>query len=334
LLDLIAVGEPLAELAAESAGRLGDVERFRRGWGGDTANCVLAAARLGGACGYVTRVGDDEFGRAFVALLERRGVDASQVGIDAAHHTGVYFVSYTDEREHRFTYLRRDSAASRLTGGDLDPAYVGGARVLHASGISQAISRTCAEAIETAMTIARAAGTTVSYDANVRPALGSAETLRSNFVSALSLADIVFVSEEDIAFLYDDSPVEVALDRILGAQPTLAVAKLGACGCLIADDAGTRLHVPGWTVEAVDATGAGDAFSAGFILSWLRGAAPEEAGRFANAVGALTAAGIGAIAPQPDRDQVAAFMERQTPWRGARNRGRSVGRSRAAKEEP
>jgi len=315
LLDLIAIGEPLVELAAESSGRLGEVEHFRRGWGGDTANCVLAAARLGGACSYITRVGDDEFGRAFVAMLERNGVDASQVGIDTAHHTGVYFVSYTDERQHRFTYLRRDSAASHLAGGDIDPGYVGAARVLHASGISQAISRSCAGAIETAMTIARAAGTTVSYDANVRPALGTAESLRGNFARALSLADIMFVSEEDIAYLYDDSPVEAALDRILGEQPTLAVAKLGARGCLIGDDAGTRLHVPGWTVEAVDATGAGDAFSAGFILSWLRGAAPEEAGRYANAVGALTAAGIGAIAPQPDHDQVAVFIERQTQAR-------------------
>ena len=278
MIDLIAIGEPLVELAAESAGCLGEVERFRRGWGGDTANCVLAAARLGGACGYVTRVGDDEFGRAFVALLERNGVDASQVGIDAAHHTGVYFVSFTDEREHRFTYLRRDSAASHLAGGDIDPAYVGGARVLHASGITQAISRSCADAVETAMTIARAAGTTVSYDANVRPALGTAESLRGNFAQALSLADIVFVSEEDIAFLHDDTPVEAALDLILDARPTLAVAKLGARGCLIGDDAGSRLHLPGWTVEAVDATGAGDAFSAGFILSWLRGAAPEEVG--------------------------------------------------------
>ena len=154
MLDLIAIGEPLVELAAESAGRLGEVERFRRGWGGDTANCVLAAARLGGACSYITRVGDDEFGRAFVAMLERNGVDASQVVIDTAHHTGVYFVSYTDERQHRFTYLRRDSAASHLTGGDIDPVCVGGARVLHASGITRAISRTCADAVETAMTIA------------------------------------------------------------------------------------------------------------------------------------------------------------------------------------
>ena len=119
--DLIAVGEPLVEMAAESAGRLGDVDRFRCGWGGDTANFVLAAARLGGACGYVTRVGQDAFGRAFVAMLEKHGVDARHVISDEEHHTGLYFVTYSEERKHRFDYVRRGSAASHLAGTDIDP---------------------------------------------------------------------------------------------------------------------------------------------------------------------------------------------------------------------
>ena len=122
--DLIAIGEPLVEMAAESAGRLGDVDRFRCGWGGDTANFVLAAARLGGACGYVTRVGQDAFGRAFVAMLETHGVDARHVISDEEHHTGLYFVTYSEERKHRFDYVRRGSAASHLAGTDIDPDYV------------------------------------------------------------------------------------------------------------------------------------------------------------------------------------------------------------------
>ena len=311
--DLIAIGEPLAEMAAESAGRLGDVDRFRRGWGGDTANFVLAAARLGGACGYVTRVGQDAFGAAFIAMLEAHGVDAAQVKADAEHHTGLYFVTYSEERKHRFDYVRRGSAASHLTGADIDPDYVADARVLHASGISQAISRSCADAVRVAMELAREAGTTVSYDANVRPALGDRDTLRRNFEAAVALADIVFVSEEDAAYLYDGTPLEAFLDRILGQRPWLAVAKLGADGCLIKSDAGEQCHVPAWRVDAVDATGAGDAFSAGFVLSLLRGAALAEAGRYANAVGALTASGVGAIAPQPSHDEVTAFMAEQAP---------------------
>ena len=311
--DLIAIGEPLAEMAAESAGRLGDVDRFRRGWGGDTANFVLAAARLGGACGYVTRVGRDAFGAAFIALLEAHGVDAAQVKTDAEHHTGIYFVTYTEERKHCFDYVRRGSAASHLTGSDIDPDYVAGARVLHASGISQAISRSCAGAIRVAMELAREAGTTVSYDANVRPALGDRDTLRHNFEAAAALSDVVFVSNEDSAHLYGGTRLEDVLDYVLEKRPRLAVAKLGADGCLIKSDAGERYHVPAWMVDAVDATGAGDAFSAGFVLSLLRDAALAEAGRYANAVGALTASGVGAIVPQPSHAEVTAFMAGQAP---------------------
>ena len=311
--DLIAIGEPLAEMAAESAGPLGTVDRFRSGWGGDTANFVLAAARLGGTCGYVTRVGQDAFGAAFVAMLEAHGVDAAQVKADADHHTGLYFVTYTEERKHRFDYVRRGSAASHLSAADIDPDYVAGAKVLHASGISQAISGSCADAIRVAMELAQEAGTTVSYDANVRPVLGDRETLRRNFEAARARADIVFVSEEDAANLYGDTPLEAVLDRIVAERPRLAVAKLGADGCLIRSDAGERCHVPAWTVDMVDATGAGDAFSAGFVLSLLADAGLAEAGRYANAVGALTASGVGAIAPQPSHAEVMAFMEAQAP---------------------
>ena len=309
--DLIAIGEPLVELAAESVGRLGDVDRFRYGWGGDTANFVLAAARLGGKCGYVTRVGQDAFGDAFVAMLETQGVDASRVIRDEEHHTGIYFVTYSEDRTHRFDYVRRGSAASHLAGADIDPDYVAGARVLHASGISQAISRSSADAVRVAMETARKAGTTVSYDANVRPALGTRETLRHNFEAALALADVVFVSEEDSAHLFGETPLEDVLDRVVGEQPRLAVAKLGADGCLIKSETQERWHVPAWRIDAVDATGAGDAFSAGFVLSLLREAGLDEAGRYANAVGALTATGVGAIAPQPSHAEVTAFMEAQ-----------------------
>ena len=123
----------------------------------------------------------------------------------------------------------------------------------------------------------------------------------------------MFVSEDDAAHLYGDIPLETVLDRIVGEQPRLAVAKLGACGCLIRSEAGERCHVPAWKIEAVDATGAGDAFSAGFILSLLRGADLAEAGRYANAVGALTASGVGAVAPQPTHAEVTALMEEQSP---------------------
>ena len=310
--DLIAIGEPLVEMAAESAGPLGVVDRFKCGWGGDTANFLLAAARLGGDCGYITRVGQDDFGHAFIDMLRSHNVDASHVIVDEQHHTGLYFVSYSDERKHRFTYVRRGSAASHLASADIDRDYVGGARVMHASGISQAISGSCADAVRTAMETAREAGTAISYDANVRPVLAASESLRHNFEAAVALADIVFVSEEDAAHLYGHTPVDTVLDGITDKGPALAIAKLGARGCLIKSEKGERWHVPAWTIHMVDATGAGDAFCAGFVLSLLRDAEPIEAGRYANAVGALTSTGVGAISPQPSHAEVIAFMEKQS----------------------
>ena len=115
-----------------------------------------------------------------------------------------------------------------------------------------------------------------------------------------------------MANLYGDSPVEAVLGRILSAQPTLAVAKLGARGCLIKSDTGERCYIPAWTIDVVDATGAGDAFCAGFVLSLLRDVDPAEAGRYANAVGALTSTGVGAIAPQPSHAEVVAFIDSRT----------------------
>jgi len=125
----------------------------------------------------------------------------------------------------------------------------------------------------------------------------------------VALADIVFVSEEDAAHLYGHTPIDAVLDGIADKGPVLAIAKLGARGCLIKSEKGERWEVPAWTIRMVDATGAGDAFCAGFVLSLLRDAEPIEAGRYANAVGALTATGVGAISPQPSHAEVTAFME-------------------------
>ena len=119
----------------------------------------------------------------------------------------------------------------------------------------------------------------------------------------------MFLSEEDSAHLFGETPLEDVLDRVVGERPRFAVAKLGADGCLIKSETGERWQIPAWRIDAVDATGAGDAFSAGFVLSLLREAGLNEAGRFANAVGALTTTGVGAVAPQPSHAEVRAFME-------------------------
>jgi 2-dehydro-3-deoxygluconokinase len=302
-MDLVALGEPMLEFAAEERARLGSVQRFRRGWGGDTSNTVVAAARLGASTGYVSRIGGDEFGSSFMSLWKREGVDASRVVVEPEGFTGIYFISVRQDGEHDFTYYRNGSAASRLSPHDLDPEYLSRARILHTSGISQAISKSCRAAVEAAIDIVHRGGGLVSYDANVRPKLAPLPVLREMFQVAVSKADMVFVSEEDLGHLYPNSDSAEASGRVLSFGPDLVVLRRGRAGCQVLSG-GENIPVPGWPEDPVDSTGAGDAFNAGFLVSWLEGRSLEEAARFANAVGALTVGGLGAVNPLPYRGQV------------------------------
>jgi 2-dehydro-3-deoxygluconokinase len=312
-LDIVAFGEPLVEFTAEERGPLEAVRTFRRGWGGDTSNAAVAAARLGVSVGYVTRLGSDEFGRSFLTLWQGEGVDTSRVVVDPEGYTGVYFIAFEEDGAHDFTYYRQRSAASRLRAGELDPNYLASCRILHTSGITQAISDSSRAATQEALTAARARNVTISYDANIRPKLAPLAVLRQTFESTVTLADIVFVSDEDVRHLYGEVPLARAVGAILGRGPQLVVVKTGVQGCIVASADGRRDIVSAFPVRPVDTTGAGDAFDAGFLVRWLEGGPPNEAAAFANAVAALTTSGLGAVGPLPTRSRVERFLEAGRP---------------------
>jgi 2-dehydro-3-deoxygluconokinase len=308
--EILSIGEPLVELAAEEHGPLEAVGRFRRGWGGDTFNCAVSAARMGASVGYVTRVGDDPFGRAFMDLCHDEGIDASGSVVDPRGYTGLYIIAFHGGR-HVFTYYRKGSASSRLHPDDIDRLHIGQARILHTSGITQAISDSALAAVEVAIDAARRRDVVVSYDANLRPALRPIPFLRTVFESSVPRADIVFVSLEDITHLYGDVPDEEAARTLLDLGARVVVVKRGQDGCLVATKDQGSTVCPPWRVDVVDPSGGGDAFAGAFLVEWgLRGAELPDAGRFANAVGALTVAGLGAVAPIPTRARLLEFIGR------------------------
>ena len=110
-LDIVALGEPLIEFNQTKAQENG--ADYRLGHGGDTSNAAIAAARQGARVGYLTALGADAFGDAFMDLWTRENVDASRVIRDPSAHTGVYFVTH-GPKGHVFSYLRAGSAASRM----------------------------------------------------------------------------------------------------------------------------------------------------------------------------------------------------------------------------
>ncbi len=299
---LICLGEPMIELNQTEPGE----PRWLQGFGGDTSNAAIAAARQGAAVGYVTALGTDTFGDRFIALWRQEGVDCSHVARRDDGHTAVYFVTHA-ARGHQFHYLRNGSAASRLTPDDLPRGYLAGARILHLSGISQAISPTARDAGFAAIDIVKAAGGRVSYDTNLRLKLWPLEQARDVIHAAIARADIALPSLDDSELLTGLSDPDAIADFYLRLGPAIVALKLGKEGALVATPEGRR-RIAGRSVKAVDATGAGDTFGGAFLARLLAGDDPFAAAAWANAAAALKTTGFGAIAPMPSQAAVAAFL--------------------------
>lgn len=299
---ILALGEPMLEFNADVDGALESAESFAVGYGGDTSNFLIAAARSGARTGYVTRVGDDAFGTVLTRLWEREGVGTAHVAREAGGRTGIYFIA-RGAAGHGFTYYRADSPASRLSPADVPEQAVARARLLHVTGITQAISTTACDAAFHAMAVARTHNTLITYDPNHRPALWSRERACAVILRSLELCDIALPNLEEGRMLTGEESPESVLGALCARGPKVVVLKLGEEGALVADG-GEVTHIPAHPVTAVDASGAGDTFDGAFAARLVAGASPVEAARYAAVAAALTTTGYGAVRPIPDRPEI------------------------------
>ena len=301
--DIIALGEPLIEL-----NRPKGADHYALGCGGDVSNAMVAAARSGASAAIATAVGDDEFGRMLLALWAREGVDAASVKLNPTAPTGIYFVSHT-EAGHDFSYRRAGSAASLYGAEDLPRDAIRGAKILHVSGISQAISTHAADAVFAAMALAREAGVLLAYDTNVRLKLWPIARARAVIHEAMTNIDIALPGLDDARLLVGVEDPDRIVDRYLSFGARIVALKLGAEGCLVAT-AEQRLRVPPHRVSAIDATGAGDTFDGAYLAEYLQTGDPFRAALYANTAAALATQGYGAVAPMPHREAVLAELDR------------------------
>ena len=275
---------------------------YQQGFGGDTSNAIIAAARAGARTAYLTRVGADSFGLSLLGLWAQEQVDTHAVTPDASAATGIYFVSHGPQG-HEFSYLRAHSAASRM-----DPAWLSGAPAaciaqaqwLHVSGISMAISPSACDTVFAAMDLARTAGTQVSLDANLRLKLWPLARAQACIRQAIGLCDVFLPSYDDMVSLTGLTDAHAIADWSHAQGARQVVLKLGAEGALVSHAAdATRSTVRGHSVKAVDATGAGDCFSGNLLARLAAGDSLLAAAQYANAAAALTVQGFGAVASLP-----------------------------------
>ena len=287
-LDVLTVGEPMALFMALQPGELHAVADFRRVAAGAELNVATGLARLGLRTGYITRLGNDSFGRFLRGVLAHEGIDARYVAADAVHPTGFMLKTRADDgSDPQIEYFRKGSAASHLSVADA-PAGAFPARHLHLTGITPALSPTARELVFHLARQARAAGASISFDPNLRPRLWPSPEAMAECINALAaLCDTVLPglaegrqltgrhSAEDIAAFY--------LER--GANQV--IVKLGPEGAYHAQRNGPSGIAPGLRVQrVVDTVGAGDGFAVGVISGLLEGLALAQAAARGNAIGA------------------------------------------------
>uniref|UniRef100_A0A3N7G513 fructokinase n=1 Tax=Populus trichocarpa TaxID=3694 RepID=A0A3N7G513_POPTR len=257
-------------------------------------------------------VGEDEFGYMLAEILKENNVNSEGMRFDPGARTALAFVTLRSDGEREFMFYRNPSADMLLQEAELDLDLIRKAKILHYGSISL-ITEPCKSAHIAAAKAAKNAGVVLSYDPNLRlPLWPSAESAREGILSIWDTADIIKISEEEISFLtkgedpYDDAVVR----KLCHPNHKLLLVTEGPEGCRYYTKEFNG-RVKGLKVDAVDTTGAGDAFVAGILsqlakdLSLLQNEDRlREALMFANACGALTVKGRGAIPALPTREAV------------------------------
>ncbi len=304
-VDLLCMGEPMLEFSQLPAGPDG-TQHYLQGFGGDTSNAAVAAARQGARVGYITALGEDMPGDSFLGLWQREGVDTSTVLRTDRYQTGVYFVTH-DHDGHHFLHYRANSAASAFTAADVPEAAIASARILYVSGISQGISASACDAVFTAIGIAQCNGVQLAYDTNYRPRLWPPSRAAAVMHAAMAGAEYAMPGVEDVTILTGLTGPDAMLDFYLRLGCRVVLLKMGKSGAFLATP-DMRMRIPPHPVRAVDATGAGDTFCGAFLARVLAGDAPPAAARYANVAAALKCAGYGAVGPIPRPSEVNAVL--------------------------
>ena len=274
--------------------------------GGAESNLAIALSRLGLSAGWAGYLGDDEPGQLVLDRIRAEGVDTSQVRRIKERPTGLYL------REHvgtdvRVYYYRLGSAASTMQRGAFDTGYLGGAKFVHLTGITPALSEDCRAFTPWAAREAHASGARVSFDVNYRSKLWGTEEAREFVEEILPDVYLLLAGDEEARALWgrDD---EALVRELASKGPEEVVLKTGSAGSL-ALVGGEVLEHPAFTVAETDPVGAGDAFAAGYLAGHLWDLPAEERLRVANAMGALSVATLGDYEGLPDEDELRAFIE-------------------------
>ncbi|OWA34689.1 carbohydrate kinase [Saccharibacillus sp. O16] len=317
---LYAIGEMLIDfMPLETGCSLQEVTSFKRAPGGAPANVAAAAAKYGSTAYLLTQLGQDAFGDYLLQELERAGVLTEHIRRTDEAGTALAFVSLKENGERDFSFYRNPSADLLLHEDDIDPDWFAPGDILHFGSVDL-VDSPMKLAHRKAIRAAKTAGALISFDPNVRlPLWKDGDSCRRAILEFLPTAHLVKISDEELEFITGISDTETAILSLFRGDVQAVVYTRGADGAELYT---RRAHYidSGFSVKALDTTGAGDAFVGGLLHSLLElHVDPQKLSalldehhvhllRFANASGALTTTGAGAISALPDRSSVESLI--------------------------
>jgi sugar/nucleoside kinase (ribokinase family) len=310
---VVTMGEILVEIMATRVG-----QTFRAPGpligpfpSGAPAIFIDQAGRLGQPCGIIAAVGEDDFGSLNLDRLRSSGVDVSAVAVHPDVPTGSAFVRYHEDGGRSFVFNIAHSASGRIALDAAARALLARADHFHVMGTSL-FSPAAIEVALAGVEAVKARGGTVSFDPNLRPELLGAPGLRDALETILRRCDLFLPSGPELFLFTEAQHEDEAMAELLARGIAEIVLKKGAEGAVHYAREG-RTAVPGFPVEEVDPTGAGDCFGAAFVCLRLRGASAAEALRVACACGALAVTRKGPMEGTATMAEVERFLAERGP---------------------
>lgn len=282
MYDVVGFGEPLLRLTPSGRCRLEQARAFEMVVGGSELNVLISLSRLGMRTGLLTRLPQNDLGRLVENEARSHGVDTSPVLWAAEGRMGLYFLEQGAwPRLNRVLYDRSGSAMCQLEPGMISwEEVLPGTRLFHTTGITPALSPGCAQVTREGVQVCRRLGVTVSFDLNYRARLWSAEQARATLVPLIEQVDILFAGEEHARSILgcgarDAEGVARDLHRRFGLRVAVVpvrteVSVMRSQWEVLAFDGQDVIRDRRYEMEVVDRVGAGDAFAAGFLYSYLR----------------------------------------------------------------
>lgn len=286
-MDVITIGDAMVAMCPKEKGPILFCNTFERKIGGAELNVAIGCARLGLKSGWISRLGQDDFGKYILKTVRGEGIDTSQIELVEGYQTSVYFREVMANGDSRSFYYREKSPTSTMTAESLDENYFRNSKVLHITGVFPSINDNNKEILLKAVELAKKNNLLISFDPNIRLKMWTKSQAREFINKFLSEVDILLVGDEEISILIDEEDTNEAIKKFHDMGIDKVVVKRGAKGA-IGSDGSNIYDVAAIKPKAlIDTVGAGDGFAAGFLSAYLKGDSFEESIEFANAVGSL-----------------------------------------------